>query len=498
MKRVKKEKFRVIRILLIVFLLHCCVMAVSAKAIGYGEYVNGTISTPAMWDTYSMSGSAGDPIYLRLKTSWPFSGQIRVYAPNGTMIASPQGQYGTELSMILPVTGTYTLMVGDSGGDNTGSYDLYLQRTKNAANPALVQYGDHVNGTIPHQSLYRTYTFSGTVGDPVYLRLKTSWPFSGQIRVYAPNGTMIASPEGQYGTELTMILPVTGTFTLLVGDSGGDNTGTYDLYLQRTKNPGNTVLISYSDNVNGIIPHRALYDTYVFSGSAGDMIYLRLKTSWPFSGQIRLYAPNGTLISSPEGQSGTELTTILPVTGTYTLLVGDSGGDNTGTYNLYLQFIVSLAVTSNFSASPTSGTIPLVVEFMDESSNEPYAWIWDFGDGNSSPLQNPSNTYAYVGHYSVNLTATNTYGSNATLKPKYITATYAVIPLPGYPLPPTDPDDDFIFEDLNGNGRLDFADVVLYFNQMEWIAAHEPVGAFDLNGNGRIDFADIVKLFGEI
>jgi PKD repeat protein len=71
-------------------------------------------------------------------------------------------------------------------------------------------------------------------------------------------------------------------------------------------------------------------------------------------------------------------------------------------------------------------------------------------------------------------------------------------PLPGFSNPPTDPDVDGIYEDLNANGRLDFADVVLYFNQMEWIAAHEPVNAFDLNANGRIDFADIVMLFGEI
>jgi len=72
------------------------------------------------------------------------------------------------------------------------------------------------------------------------------------------------------------------------------------------------------------------------------------------------------------------------------------------------------------------------------------------------------------------------------------------LPLQGLLNPPTDPDGDCIYEDLNGNGRLDFADVVLYFNQMTWIAANEPVCAFDLNGNGRIDFADIVALFNEI
>jgi PKD repeat protein len=73
-----------------------------------------------------------------------------------------------------------------------------------------------------------------------------------------------------------------------------------------------------------------------------------------------------------------------------------------------------------------------------------------------------------------------------------------LVPLPGYANPPTDPDNDGIYEDLNANGRLDFADVVLYFNQMTWISANEPVGAFDLNKNGRIDFADIVALFNEI
>jgi PKD repeat protein len=48
---------------------------------------------------------------------------------------------------------------------------------------------------------------------------------------------------------------------------------------------------------------------------------------------------------------------------------------------------------------------------------------------------------------------------------------------------------------VNGNGRTDFADVVLFFAQMDWIAANEPFAAFDFNANGRIDFADAVRLF---
>lgn len=63
---------------------------------------------------------------------------------------------------------------------------------------------------------------------------------------------------------------------------------------------------------------------------------------------------------------------------------------------------------------------------------------------------------------------------------------------------PTDPDGDHIYEDLNGNGELDFNDVVVYFKKMEWLYANEPVSLFDLNGNNDIDFNDVVRLFKEV
>jgi PKD repeat protein len=72
------------------------------------------------------------------------------------------------------------------------------------------------------------------------------------------------------------------------------------------------------------------------------------------------------------------------------------------------------------------------------------------------------------------------------------------VTLPGMSGIPTDPDADGIYEDLNANGRIDFADVTLYFEQMDWITENEPVLLFDFNGNGRIDFADIVALFNKV
>jgi len=75
------------------------------------------------------------------------------------------------------------------------------------------------------------------------------------------------------------------------------------------------------------------------------------------------------------------------------------------------------------------------------------------------------------------------------------TPTPGVVPFPGQSSAPTDPDGDGLYEDVNGNGRTDFADVVLLFSELDWWAVHEPLAAFDFNRNGRADFADVVRLF---
>lgn len=63
---------------------------------------------------------------------------------------------------------------------------------------------------------------------------------------------------------------------------------------------------------------------------------------------------------------------------------------------------------------------------------------------------------------------------------------------------PTDLDGDGWCEDVNGNGRFDFADVTLLFAELDWCAASEPVAILDFNGNGRLDFADVLLLFRQL
>jgi PKD repeat protein len=73
----------------------------------------------------------------------------------------------------------------------------------------------------------------------------------------------------------------------------------------------------------------------------------------------------------------------------------------------------------------------------------------------------------------------------------------SLVVFPGKTLLPMDPDGDGLYEDVNGNGMLDFEDVVTYYKNMGWIRENATAGIapFDYNRNGAIDFADVVLLF---
>jgi PKD repeat protein len=153
---------------------------------------------------------------------------------------------------------------------------------------------------------------------------------------------------------------------------------------------------------------------------------------------------------------------------------------------------------ADFSASMTTGTVNKPIQFTDLSTSVPTSWAWDFGDGTTSTLQNPVHTYGSLGTFTVSLTATNVKGSDTETKAGYITITNGVATIPGQANPPTDPDGDGKYEDISGNGAAGFADVVLFFKNIEWIAVNEPVAFFDFSGNGGIGFQDIIVLFKEL
>ncbi len=132
-----------------------------------------------------------------------------------------------------------------------------------------------------------------------------------------------------------------------------------------------------------------------------------------------------------------------------TILVGEAGTEaqnplhtynEVGTYNVSLTvynnatnvlggqtirkdyyIVVVRTPVANFTATPTYGNAPLVVQFEDHSDGDPSSWVWNFGDGSSSRAQNPYHLYTKPGIYTVTLTVSNRAGGDSMTRTDYIT-----------------------------------------------------------------------------
>ena len=103
------------------------------------------------------------------------------------------------------------------------------------------------------------------------------------------------------------------------------------------------------------------------------------------------------------------------------------------------------------TANVTSGPSPLSVAFTGHYIGNPTSYLWNFGDGTTSTLANPTHTYSNVlgGQFTVVYTAYNTngtYSGNAALGAKGSTATstntnyitlYTPLPIPSFTTSPT-------------------------------------------------------------
>jgi PKD repeat protein len=113
--------------------------------------------------------------------------------------------------------------------------------------------------------------------------------------------------------------------------------------------------------------------------------------------------------------------------GTYsvTLTETNSLGTNATTVTGYIV-VGAVAPVASYTESSTSGTAPFTVQFTDTSTNAPISWTWDFGDGTTGTVENPSHTYMNSGSFVVTLTAANAAGTSTSVQQDTITVSAPV------------------------------------------------------------------------
>ena len=115
--------------------------------------------------------------------------------------------------------------------------------------------------------------------------------------------------------------------------------------------------------------------------------------------------------------------------------------------------------TSN--ALPASGFTVAIsgsdATFTDTSSDSDgtiTAWSWDFGDGNTSPQQNPIHTYGADGTYTVNLTVTDNEGATGDSSQSVVINANNVAPISNFTFTVTDLQVSFADSSSDSDGNV--------------------------------------------
>ena len=129
---------------------------------------------------------------------------------------------------------------------------------------------------------------------------------------------------------------------------------------------------------------------------------------------------DGDLVEDSTAQHPSYLYAAL---GTYTVTLTATYADGSD-QEIKAGYISVQGQVADFSATPTHGTLPMSVQFTDESVSENTitAWSWDMDgdDVSDSSDQNPSYQYDAPGEYDVTLTVTTSGGSDSETKDGYV------------------------------------------------------------------------------
>ncbi|MEM9821240.1 MAG: GEVED domain-containing protein [Bacteroidota bacterium] len=206
-------------------------------------------------------------------------------------------------------------------------------------------YGTAVTGNITSLGQVDTYTFNGTAGDVVLIRMRgKSGGVDGCIELFDPNGNSIAADCDDGGLVKIdgLALPTTGLYTIKAQDSGDNDKGNYGIACHVLNNPAMTTAMACGDDLMEALEHNAEIDAYHFSAKAGNQIWIQMRSAASsLEAQLELYDANGNQIAS--GNTAVGLTTIKDLTlaedGNYTIIAMDENGNDLGYYGLSLQII---------------------------------------------------------------------------------------------------------------------------------------------------------------
>ena len=330
-------------------------------ALQAGQAVTGeSIDFGGETDAFTLSGTAGEEWIVFAQA---LAGRVTVHLvdTNGsTVLAQVQAHAPTaELEerstgrIVLPRTGTYTVRAAGADADDRGAYRIRADRVQRApeADPPALQLGTAVEAEIGSVGDVDEFTFQGTAGQQVSVLAQIVSGMSGGIAVELVRGATVvaraevpapAAPLLELAIGRTP-LPEDGAYTVRVlGPAAGSTaaaSGRYRLTLYRPDNgtEGAAALALDGSPVTAALDAPGDVDDFTFSGTAGQMVVLRLAAApanAPIEAALLNPAGLGGVAVAAEGDERYSERSTLQSTGTYTVRVFSGSALGMGAYTV--------------------------------------------------------------------------------------------------------------------------------------------------------------------
>lgn len=409
---------------------------------------NGTTSTAAKtitsyaWDFGNGQTGTGSTAFTTYSTPGTYDAELTITDTDGDVdsktvtitVAEPPNVAPTAAIGTSGVSGNAPFTVDFSGGGSSDPDGTIASYAWNFGNGQTATTAD---ASATYNSA-GTYTATLTVTDD-----KGATGTATQVITVAPKPnvapTAVANVVSVVGTvPMTVNLSAAsssdsdGTITGYAWDFGNGQTatgvtaqvtypveGTYTITLTVTDNQGATSAQSVDINVstNPNIAPTAAASASTTSGTAPLSVDFDGTGSSDIDGTIVGYAWN---FGNGQSGAGATASATYSIPGNYdaTLTVTDNKG---ATSVAHVPIVVNrppnAAPVAQVTATPSSGTAPLLVQLSSAGSSDPdgaiASYAWNFGDGQTGTGPSPSHAFTAAGSYTVTLTVTDTDGATA-------------------------------------------------------------------------------------
>ncbi len=280
---------------------------------------------------------------------------IVITRPDGsTLVTLPAGSTILGRDLVLDQVGTYHFTLADPTA--TGSYTLDLSSPAIAQKtPTPLTINKATASTISPVLDVDVYSVVPKAGAP--FTVLAEWApgghgvADGEIDVYAPDGTLVATTSGTTDSSLTIASAVAGTYLVKVRAASGDDfqTGAYRLTaFQNAKVLDDTLATAQTTGIQAGTTHFQVngflgnstdgvkdVDLYAIQATRGDQIAVTVNATSgsDLAPYLRLFDSSGNQVATPISfgtSAGTYLAYTALTDGTY--YVGVSSTQNTG-YN---------------------------------------------------------------------------------------------------------------------------------------------------------------------